>query len=91
MTARFNGYKESVYDFSLQNAISESEIEFEIKENKPYPVSDWNVLIKTVPIFDQIDSLVSKKSRLDILNETKSEEFHYLMDRSKLQCTQARF
>ena len=90
-----NGYKDSTGcrtdDISLQNAISESEIEYEINKSKPYPESDWNVLIKTAPIFDQIDSIISKKSRLDILNERKSEEFHCLMDRSKLQCTQARF
>ena len=69
----------------------ESEVEYELNEGKPYPENDWRVLIKTAPIFDQIDSLVSKKSKIDILNETKSDEFHCLMERSKLQCTQAGF
>ena len=69
----------------------ESEVEYEFNEEKPYPENDWHVLIKTAPIFDQIDSLVSKKSKIDILNETKSDEFHCLMERSKLQCTQAGF
>lgn len=91
MTARYNELKDSSDDIVLENALCESEIEYELDEGKPYPENDWRVLIKTVPIFDQIDSMVSKKSKIDILNETKSDEFHCLVERSKLQCTQAGF
>ena len=91
LTARYNELKDSSDDIVLQNAICESEVEYELNEEKPYPEKDWHVLIKTAPIFDQINSLVSKKSKIDILNETKSDEFHCLMERSKLQCTQAGF
>ena len=91
MTARYNELKDSSDDIVLQNAIGESEVDYEIEKGKPFPENDWRVLINTAPIFDQIDSLVSKKSKIDILNETKSDEFHCLMERSKLQCTQDGF
>ena len=49
------------------------------------------VLIKTIPIFDQIDTIVSKQSKLESLNQSKADEFHCLMFKSKLQCTQDSF